>query len=80
MYYVYIIKCNDNTLYTGYTIDIDKRLESHNLGIGAKYTRGRTPVKLVHLEEYDTKGEALSREAFIKKLPRNKKLSLIESE
>ncbi|MBC8588746.1 GIY-YIG nuclease family protein [Paratissierella segnis] len=80
MYYVYIVKCSDNTLYTGYTIDIEKRLENHNSGTGAKYTRGRTPVELVYLEKYNTKGEALRREAFIKSLPRKKKFKLIESE
>ena len=77
MYYVYIIECSDKTLYTGYTTDIDRRLEEHNSGIGAKYTRGRTPVRLVYLEEYDTVGEALKRECFIKSLPRKKKLKVI---
>lgn len=78
MYYVYIIECSDKTLYTGYTTDIDRRIQEHNKGIGAKYTRGRTPVRLVHLEEYKTKEEALKREFFIKSLTKKKKLRLIE--
>ncbi len=76
MNYVYIIKCSDGSLYTGWTTDIDKRLEAHNAGRGAKYTRGRRPVVLVHLEEYDTKEEALKREAAIKKLRAEKKRAL----
>lgn len=79
MYYVYIIECSDKTLYTGYTTDIHRRLEEHNSGIGAKYTRGRTPVRLVYLEEYETKSNALKREIYIKNLPRKKKLMVIGS-
>lgn len=79
MYYVYIVECSDNTLYTGYTTDIDRRLEEHNAGVGAKYTRGRTPVRLVHLEEYEGKSDALKREIYIKNLPRKKKLKVIGS-
>lgn len=78
--YVYIIRCSDGTLYTGWTNDINKRLKAHNSGNGAKYTRGRGPVTLVHLEELPTKGEALSREAAIKKLPLKKKWELINGE
>lgn len=78
MYYVYIIKCSDNTLYTGYTNDIDKRIEKHNQGLAAKYTRGRTPVKLMYYEEFESKNEALKRELQIKSFPRHKKISLIE--
>lgn len=77
MHYVYIIKCSDNTLYTGYTTDVDKRILTHNKGIGAKYTRGRTPVTLLHKESFTNKGEALKREHFIKKLSREKKLQII---
>lgn len=74
----YILECSDNTLYTGWTNDIDKRLEAHNSGQGAKYTRGRTPVKLVYLEVHNTKQEAMQREAYIKKLSRREKVSLIQ--
>lgn len=79
MYYVYILKCKDDTLYTGYTNDLDRRVKAHNDGKGAKYTKCRRPCKLVYLEEYKTKGEALSREAQIKKLSRIEKLKLIKS-
>lgn len=78
--YVYILRCNDGTLYTGWTNDINKRLEAHNSGNGAKYTRGRRPVTLVYLEELATKGEALKREAAIKKLSKEKKWALITQE
>ena len=76
--YVYILLCSDNTLYTGWTNDIEKRLSAHNRGSGAKYTRGRAPLVLVHCEEFATKEEALSREAEIKKMPRCKKLKLVK--
>lgn len=77
MYYVYILKCKDGTLYTGFTNDLEKRLETHNAGKGAKYTRGRLPVVLKHSETFATKSEALKREAEIKNFSRNKKLSLL---
>lgn len=73
----YILKCNDNSLYTGWTNDITHRLKMHNEGKGAKYTRGRGPVELVYLEEFETKQEAMSREAKIKRLTRKEKLLLI---
>ena len=75
----YILKCNDNSLYTGWTNDITHRLKMHNEGTGAKYTRGRGPVELVYLEEFETKQEAMSREAKIKRLTRKEKLLLIET-
>lgn len=75
----YILKCNDNSLYTGWTNDITHRLKMHNEGKGAKYTRGRGPVELVYLEEFKTKQEAMSREAKIKRLTRKEKLLLIET-
>ena len=75
----YILKCNDNSLYTGWTNDITHRLNMHNEGKGAKYTRGRGPVELVYLEEFETKQEAMSREAKIKRLTRKEKLLLIET-
>ena len=77
MYYVYIVKCKDNTLYTGYTTDVDKRITSHNTGtVGAKYTKARRPVVLVYKEEFTAKGEALKREWAIKKLTRQAKIDL----
>lgn len=75
----YILKCSDNSLYTGWTNDIKDRLKMHNEGKGAKYTRGRGPVELVYLEEFDTKQEAMSKEAKIKRLTRKEKLLLIEN-
>lgn len=77
MHYVYILKCKGNTLYTGWTTDLENRVKTHNAGKGAKYTRGRTPVSLVYHEIFDEKGEALRREIEIKKLPRKSKEELI---
>ena len=79
MSFVYILKCNDDSLYTGWTNDLDKRIKAHSNGKGAKYTRGRGPVELVYLEEFDTKQEAMSKEAKIKRLTRKEKLLLIEN-
>lgn len=78
-HYTYILKCSDNTLYCGYTTELLKRLETHNSGKGAKYTKSRLPVALVYSEEYDSKSEALKRECEIKKMTRRQKLMLIES-
>lgn len=75
--YIYIVKCADGTLYTGWTTDIPGRMEAHNNGTGAKYTRGRGPVQLIYSETFDTKGEALKREHAIKKLKRAKKMALV---
>ncbi len=77
--YVYIVKCSDNTLYTGWTTNVEARIKVHNSGIGAKYTRGRLPVTLVYWETLDTRSEALSREAVIKKMSKGQKIKLIES-
>lgn len=74
--YTYILKCADDTLYCGWTNDLEKRLEAHNSGKGAKYTRSRLPVELIYYEEFETKEEAMSREYHIKKLSREKKLEL----
>ena len=71
--------CGDNTLYTGWTNDIEKRLTAHNCGRGARYTRTRLPVKLVYLEEHETKEQAMSREWHIKRLTREEKLALTEN-
>jgi len=79
MNYVYILKCSDETLYTGWTNNLDKRLEAHNSGKGAKYTRVRLPVKLVYYEEYEDKIEAMKREYEIKRLTRKEKINLIEN-
>jgi putative endonuclease len=77
--YVYILECRDGTLYTGWTNDIERRLKAHNAGSGAKYTRGRGPVKLVYTEILRERGEALAREAQIKRLPKAEKLALIRA-
>jgi len=77
--YVYILKCQDNTYYTGYTVDIDRRLAEHQQGLASKYTRGRTPVELVYLESFPTKSEAMQRECQIKRLPRIEKQRLIQN-
>lgn len=76
-YYVYILRCADDTLYTGITVDLKSRIAVHNSGKGAKYTRSRSPVKLIYQEQYDGKSEALRREIAIKKLSRTEKLQLI---
>lgn len=75
--YVYIVECRDHSLYTGWTTHLQERIEAHNRGRGAKYTRSRGPVKLVYWETWDTKEEALRREAAIKKMSRSQKLQLI---
>ncbi len=78
MNFTYILKCRDNTLYTGWTNDIRKRLRQHQEGKGAKYTKGRGPVELVYLEVSETKHQAMSREARIKGMTRKEKERLIE--
>jgi putative endonuclease len=78
-HFVYILKCRDNTLYTGYTTDVEKRCAVHNKGKGAKYTRPRRPVKVVHVEEFDTKSEALKREYAIKQMTRRQKEKLCKT-
>jgi putative endonuclease len=78
MPFVYILKCSDDTLYTGWTKDLNKRLNKHNEGQGAKYTRGRLPVTLVYYEVYETKEEALKREIKIKKMSRAAKLKMLD--
>lgn len=75
---VYMLKCRDGTFYTGYTNDVEARLKAHNSGKGAKYTRGRGPCRVVHLEEYPTKSLALKREHEIKQLSRKQKAQLIQ--
>lgn len=76
-WFVYMLRCGDGSLYTGITTDVEARLEVHRSGKGAKYTRGRGPLELVHSEECDTKSDALKRELEIKSLPRSDKMKLI---
>ena len=76
-HYVYILRCADGTFYTGWTTDVEKRVETHNSGNGAKYTRSRRPVELVYTEEFGDKIEAQHRERAIKKLTRTEKEKLI---
>lgn len=78
MNYVYIIRCNDNTLYTGWTNNLEKRFAAHCNGKGAKYTRGRGPLELVYYEEFKEKKDAMKREYFIKRLSRKEKDNLIK--
>ena len=78
MNYTYILICRDNTLYTGWNNNLEKRLKDHNVGNGAKYTKPRRPVELIYYEEFETKEEAMKREYAIKQLSRTKKLALIQ--
>lgn len=77
-WYVYMLRCRDNSLYTGYTNDPQRRLAVHNAGNGAKYTRSRLPVTLVYQEEFADKTEAQKREWAIKQLTKPQKEALIE--
>jgi putative endonuclease len=74
--FCYILECSDGTLYTGWTVNIEKRLIQHNKGLGAKYTRARLPVKVVYVEEQPDKITAMKRERAIKALSRKKKMEL----
>ena len=76
-HYVYVLECADESLYTGYTTDPDRRVAEHDAGEGAKYTQCRTPVELVHVEQYASRSEAMSREHEIKSLTRDEKLQLV---
>jgi putative endonuclease len=77
MWYVYILECSDLTLYTGISNDVEKRIETHNNKKGAKYTKTRTPVKLVYQQSFETKSLAAKEEWRIKQLTRNHKILLI---
>ncbi|MFC4405223.1 GIY-YIG nuclease family protein [Haloarchaeobius iranensis] len=79
-HHVYVLRCADGTLYTGYTTDVERRVAEHDAGEGAKYTRGRTPVELVHVESYDDRGTAMSREYEIKQLSRREKERLVDGD
>lgn len=79
VWFVYIVSCADNTLYTGVTTELERRIKEHNQsGVGAKYTRARQPVKLIYYEEMTGRSLALKREAEIKKLSRKQKLLLVK--
>jgi len=77
-YFVYIALCNDSTYYIGYTNNLEKRFENHNLKKGAKYTRGRTPIVLKYFECFETLSDALKREYQLKKLTRKEKHKLVK--
>ncbi|MTK11637.1 MAG: GIY-YIG nuclease family protein [Clostridiaceae bacterium] len=79
MNYVYILKCKDDSLYTGYTNNLERRIKTHNNGKGAKYTRCRLPVELVYYESYETKSDAMKREYCIKQMSREVKVKLISN-
>lgn len=80
MWYVYILLCSDNSLYTGSTNDLDKRFSTHQNGKGGKYTRSHKPLKIIHSEEFPTKSEALKREIEIKSWKRIKKIKNLNLE
>jgi len=78
MYYLYILKCADKTLYTGITVDLKRRVNEHNTSpLGAKYTAARRPVELVYSEEFSNRSDASKQEHFVKHLTREEKLKLI---
>tara|TARA_Y100001970_G_scaffold84128_1_gene106227 strand:+ start:22860 stop:23105 length:246 start_codon:yes stop_codon:yes gene_type:complete len=77
-WFVYILKCNDHSLYTGITKDLNRRLKQHNAGKASKYTRNRLPTKIVYKEFLKSRSEALKREIEIKKLPKKKKIKLLD--
>ena len=79
-HYVYVVECSDGTYYTGYTTDVERRVSEHNDGTAAKYTRGRRPVTLVHVETYETQSDAMQREYAIKQLRRAAKERLVQNE
>ena len=77
MNYTYLVKCADGTLYCGWTNHLSERVAAHNSGKGAKYTKSRRPVELVYYEEFETKEEAMRREAQIKRMRRGEKMELV---
>jgi len=77
-HYVYVLRCADDTLYTGYTTDLQRRVAEHDAGEGAKYTRSRTPVELVHAELFDSRSDAMSREYELKQRSRSAKERLVD--
>jgi len=79
-HWVYVLECSDGSFYTGYTTDVERRVAEHDAGEGAKYTRGRTPVELVHSERFETRSAAMSREYEIKQFGRAEKERLVGRE
>jgi putative endonuclease len=79
-HYAYLLRCADGTFYAGYTTDPERRVAEHDAGEGAKYTRGRTPVELVHLESFPDRSAAMSREYELKQLSHDAKAALAERE
>ncbi|MEF8790172.1 MAG: GIY-YIG nuclease family protein [Haloarculaceae archaeon] len=75
---MYVLECADGTFYTGYTTDPERRVREHDTGEGAKYTRGRTPVELRHVERFESRSAAMSREYEVKQLSRGEKERLVE--
>jgi putative endonuclease len=78
LFYIYILKCSDNSLYTGYTDNLERRLKKHNQGKASKYTRSRLPVSIVYSEDHPDKSSAMKREIWIKSLSRENKIKLIQ--
>ena len=78
-HFVYLLRCKDNTIYCGYTNNLEKRIETHNSGKGSKYTRGRRPLKLIYVEELSSKSIALKREYKLKQLSKYEKEKLVKS-
>ena len=78
MHFVYMVRCVDDSLYTGYTTDLERRINTHNEGKGAKYTRARLPVRLVYFKEVENMSEGLKLEAKLKKLSKKKKEDLVQ--
>ena len=77
-HYAYLLRCADGTFYAGYTTDPERRVDEHNAGEGARYTRGRTPVELVHVEPFESRSAAMSREYELKQLRRAEKATLVD--
>lgn len=77
MNYAYMVRCKDGSLYAGWTTDVERRVKCHNAGKGAKYTKSRLPVELVYYETFETKEEAMKREAALKKLSKKTKELLV---
>lgn len=77
--YTYMVRCRDGSLYTGWTNDLEKRIQAHNQGTGAKYTKTRRPVELVYYEEHESKIHAMKREYEIKQFPKKKKEEMVSN-
>ena len=77
MYYIYILRCKDKSLYTGITTDVERRFKEHRAGTGGRYTRSHKPEKIIYREKAETRSDALKREAEIKSWPREKKMRFV---